>query len=72
MPSTVTVLLNVYGNPITVGKVYRVLEWRKLGRRVGLYPRILGDDGRTITLDDRGHYDDGKPAPRRRRKSWTT
>ena len=53
----VRVLKNVYGNPITVGRVYEVEEWRKLGRRKGVYPQIVGDDRRTITLDHVSHYE---------------
>lgn len=47
----VRVLSNSYGNPITVGRVYRVHGWRTVGKRKGLFPRIYGDDGRSITLD---------------------
>lgn len=63
----IRVLKNIYGNPITVGRVYEVEEWRKLGRRKGLYPRILDDSGRTITMDHVSHYETvyvEKEAPR--------
>jgi hypothetical protein len=40
-----------------VGRVYEVVQWRKIGRRKGLYPRILDDDGRTITMDHVSDYE---------------
>lgn len=63
----IRVLKNEYGNPITVGKVYAVLAWRKIGRRKGLFPRILDDTERPITMDRTTHYEtvymDKEPAP---------
>lgn len=53
----IRILKNIYNNPITVGRVYEVVQWRKIGRRKGLYPRILDDSGRTITMDDVSHYE---------------
>jgi len=63
----IRILKNIYGNPITVGRVYEVVQWRKIGRRKGLFPRILDDTGRTITMDDVRHYETvyvGEEAPR--------
>lgn len=63
----IRILKNIYGNPITVGRVYEVVQWRKIGRRKGLYPRILDDSGRTITMDHVSHYETvyvGEEAPR--------
>lgn len=63
----IRILKNIYGNPITVGRVYEVVQWRKIGRRKGLYPRILDDSGQTITMDDVRHYETvyvGEEAPR--------
>lgn len=49
----VRVLSNKYDNPITIGRVYRVHEWRWLrGEDKPPQPRIYDDIGRTITLDD--------------------
>ena len=63
----IRILKNIYGNPITVGRVYEVVQWRKIGRRKGLFPRILDDTGQTITMDDVRHYETvyvGEEAPR--------
>ena len=63
-PSAVRVLANAYDNPITVGRVYRVVEWRKVKGRKGLYPRIYDDCGRTITLDRSSYEAADLPPPR--------
>ena len=53
----IRVLKNEYGNQLTVGKVYEVEEWRPIGRRKGLFPRIVDDSNRFITMDRTTHYE---------------